>query len=517
MTVRKTLSIILFLTIACSAGAQYAIRPGLDLPDLNMNALRTPLRGESPEPPSHIDNSLSDYFPAIVSQYGGSCAQASGIHYLFTYEMNRTLDRKVEGKKENTFSYRWIWHILNGGKDEGGFSSDGIEVTQTAGCMTVADYGDESDSDFKWPSGYGKYYRAMHYRTKEMSKIDLSTREGIQTMMQYMNDKNDGLKGGGIAAFSISNDLWGYEDYRGPAETGYEEIINMKGKGGAHAMTLVGYDLSVEYDCDGDSIISDDEKGAFILVNSWGSWWGTQGRAYIPFKYFLEAGQDDAMTRWDANALCIETEYFEPTTAIKLNIYYSSRNDLVTRFGVADGNHNTSPAIGTSTQTPILKGTGGDHNMQGTRFVSGNTIEMGFDLSSLTTTAKSMKAPCWMIVMGKSVIGKSGTGRFLSATVYDYQEGKEYKADYTDDMNAITVGYHLFKVPTTNMFIRNNTWYESVPTSSNILMQPKDSAKEPEWARNFGIRTANGSYAKIKVKNYNPKTRKLTLDIKHYE
>lgn len=517
MTVRKTLLLISLLTVAGSVPAQYAIRPGLELPEISMNTLRAPLRGEPTDLPSHLDNSLSDFFPAIVSQYGGSCAQAAGIHYLFTYEMNRTLDRKVQNKKEYTFSYRWIWHILNGGKDEGGFSSDGIEVTQTAGCMSVADYGDESDSDFKWPTGYNKYYNAIHYRTKSMSKIDLSTMEGIHTMMQYMNDKNDGLKGGGIAAFSISNDLWSYEDYDGPSETGYEEIINMKGKGGAHAMTLVGYDLSVEYDCNGDSTISDDEKGAFILVNSWGSWWGTNGRAYIPFKYFLEAGQDDAMTRWDAAALCIETEYFVPTTTLKLKMNYSSRNDIVTRFGLADGNHNTSPLKGTTVQTPILKGSGGDHNMQGTRFVSGNTIEMGFDLSSLTTTAQSMKAPCWMIIMGKSVIGKTGTGRILSASVYDYTNGNEYSVEYTDDMNAITVGYHMFKVPTTNMFIRNNTWYESFQTSSNILMQPKDYVNAPEWTRSFGIRTANGSHAKIKVKEYDPKTRKLTIDIKHYE
>ena len=96
MNVRKTLILISLLTVAGSVPAQYAIRPGLELPEISMNELRAPLRGEPTELPSHLDNSLSDYFPSIVSQYGGSCAQAAGIHYLFTFEMNRTLDRKVE-------------------------------------------------------------------------------------------------------------------------------------------------------------------------------------------------------------------------------------------------------------------------------------------------------------------------------------------------------------------------------------------------------------------------------------
>ena len=116
----KYISVTLCFLISVSGlQAQLAIRPGLDLPELKISSLRSQSRnGSTPDLPQYIDNSLSDYFPDIVSQYGGSCAQAAGIHYLFTYEMNRTLDRKVKSnKKENTFSYRWIWNLLNGGKD----------------------------------------------------------------------------------------------------------------------------------------------------------------------------------------------------------------------------------------------------------------------------------------------------------------------------------------------------------------------------------------------------------------
>lgn len=514
------ISLLIFLLFSAYGDlfAQYAIRPGSDLPRLQLK------QGEKRAPsrdglPSSLDNSLSPYFPAIVSQFGGSCAQASGIHYLFTYEMNRTLERAVQGKSANTFSYRWIWNILNEGKDQGGFASDGIEITKVAGCMTVADFGDESAYDYRWPSGYDKYYRAMFYKTKSSSTVDLSSIDGVNTLMSYMYDKNDGHPGGGIASFSISSENWGYEDYDGPSETGYKEIINLKGKGGAHAMTLVGYDLSVEYDCNGDSIISDDEKGAFILVNSWGTWWGSDGRAYIPFKYFINAGHNDAMTSWDAQALCIETEYMQPLIGLRLKLSYTSRNDLNIRFGAADGYQATKTDKGATLNYPIMRAQGGEHNMQGTLFASGQVIEMGFDLSSLKDVTDKMKAPCWLIILNKSVMGKAGTGHLMDATIYDYANDAEYTKVFNEDEKGISIGYHLLKIPSKPWYKnRFNEWYESCPTTSNILCQPQDFTKDPDWKdRSYGIRKAKGGFAKMKVTDYNPESRKITIDITHYE
>lgn len=507
---------VLFLTVNSGLNAQIAIRPGSNLPSLR---LRTSHRAPGNPVPSSLDNSLSPYFPSIVYQYGGSCAQASGIHYLFTFEVNRMLERPVEGKAANTFSYRWIWNLLNEGKDEGSISSDGIDITKTAGCMTVADFGDESAYDYRWPTGYDKYYRAMCYKTKESYTIDLRTMEGINTLRSYMYDKQDGHPGGGIAVFSISSDNWGYEDYSGPSETGYEEIINMKGKGGAHAMTLVGYDLSVEYDCNGDSVITDDEKGAFILVNSWGTSWGSEGRAYIPFKYFLDAGQEKAMTSWDAQALCIDTEYRKPQIGLRLKFSYSSRNDLVIRFGAADGYQATKSDRNAILNYTVLQGQGGDQNMQGSLFAGGQTIEMGFDLSDLKDATDKMKAPCYLIVLSKTVVGKSGTGHLIDATVYDYANDTTYYRTFSESERGITVGYHLLRLPTTLHFKNSyDQWYEPCYTTANPLVQPEDFTKEPKWKEStFSVRKAKGGFAKIKVTDYDSKSRKITLDITHYE
>ena len=515
---RILLLTLLFFTVSGGLHAQYIIRPGSNLPRLQLRNAgnRAPGRDGLPD---FVDNSLSPFFPDIVYQYGGSCAQASGIHYLFTYEMNRTLERAVQGKAANTFSYRWIWNLLNEGKDQGGITSDGIEITMTAGCMTVADFGDESAYDFRWPTGYEKYHRAMAYKTKSASTVNLRSVDGINTLMNYMYDKQDGHTGGGIASFSISSDNWGYEEYNGPSLTNYKTIINLKGKGGAHAMTLVGYDLSVEYDCDGDGMISDDERGAFILVNSWGTWWGTDGRAYIPFCYFSHAGQDYAMDSWDAQALCIETEYKKPVIGLRLKLSYSSRNDLNIRFGAADGYQATKSDKGAMLNYPIMRAQGGDHNMQGTMFSSGQSIEMGFDLSDLKDATDRMKAPCWLIILSKTVTGKSGTGHLVDATVYDYANDTAYTKVFNEEEKGITVGYHLLKIPS-RLWFKNyyGEWYEPCPTTASRLCEPADFTLEPDWkGRTYGIRKAKGGFAKIKVTDWNPENRKITLDITQYE
>lgn len=504
-------ALVLILTVM-PVVAQQTVRPDAGLAPLRMNPSSMNAR------PLSVDNSKLPYFPEIVSQYGGSCAQASAIHYLFTYEMNRTMERAVEGNPDNTFSYRYIWHFLNDGGDNGGFSSDGIEITRKAGCMTVADYGSELDNYYRWPSGYTKYYNAMHYRTRNMYMVDLSTRQGIETLLDYMVDKGDGHPGGGLAGFSLTGD-WSVTDYNGPSETGLRDIIVLRGSGGAHAMTFVGYDLSVEYDINRDGVIQDNEKGAFILVNSWDTWWGTDGFAYIPFSYYLMGKDEGGLDANCRSALCIETEYHEPSFTMGVKLNYTSRNDLILRFGVADGAQATEPAPGTVMDYPIVRAQGGDLFMQGTYFDSAKNIEMGFDLSEAIAAADTMKAPCWFLTVIKVISGKSGEGYVSELTLHDYRSGKDstMTRQFNQENGKISMTKN-FKVPTRSWFKNKyGEWYEPVTTSSNPLAESADVMKGYSWNNIYGIRKSDGGYAKMRIRNYDSKTRKITLEIANYE
>lgn len=503
---------------------QYAIRPGLELPELQINTQRVLSRdSEQLQLPTYVDNSLSDFFPAVVNQHGGSCAQASGIHYLFTYEMNRVLERKVSASpKAYTFSYRYTWHYLNEGKDQGSISSDGLEIVQTAGCMTVSDYGNEDESVYRWVNGYTKYYNAMHYKAKNISSVSLRTREGIEKLMAYMVDKNDGHPGGGIAGFSVSGD-WSIYNYSGPSQAGITNIMRPKGSGGAHAMTLIGYDLSVEFDCDDDGIIDDDEKGAFIFINSWGTWWGNDGKAYMPFSAFTRSIEDGGFYRFDgeAKALCTDAEYQEPTLAMEVNLTYSSRNDLNIRFGVADGAQSTKPDKGCFAEYKhVLKAQGGDLRMQGTYFETGKTITMGFDLSELKAAVDTMKAPCWYLIVSKVIAGDNGSGNVNEIKLHDYRNGKDsiVSASFKGSTAAISTGTRYFKIMTKDWFKDSSgKWYRPVNTSASKIVANTDYMQQFNWNRIFAVRKSKGGFAKIKITGYDPKTKKLTFKANNYE
>ena len=122
--------------------------------------------------PQYVDNSVNKYFPPVIDQSGGSCAQASSIGYVFTYEMNRCLDRDASASAANRFSYQFIWNLVNDGYNQGGFAEDGLFVAMRSGAMTEEDFGESTVSAFKWPSGFEKYRNALRYRVASFVNFD---------------------------------------------------------------------------------------------------------------------------------------------------------------------------------------------------------------------------------------------------------------------------------------------------------------------------------------------------------
>lgn len=54
------------------------------------------------------------------------------------------------------------------------------------------------------------------------------------------------------------------------------KCVDKWGTGVDHALTIVGYDDRIEFDINGNGIYGEetaDERGAWILVNSWGNEW----------------------------------------------------------------------------------------------------------------------------------------------------------------------------------------------------------------------------------------------------
>ena len=444
--------------------------------------------------PKSVDNSRLKYFPAIFSQQGGSCAQASGIRYLFTYEMNRLLDRDARASAENTFSYFYTWNFINEGKDQGGFAEQGLNIAKSQGIMSLADFPDPTSVyGFPWMSGYDKYIRAMHYRAKEIISIEVTDQAGIDKVRRYLYDAGNGSTHGGILTYSALAEGWKFNaSYSGPSETGYTYLLTQLATDGAHAMTIVGYDDTVEFTADGQT-----HNGAFIVANSYGTWWGDQGKYYLPYYFFLQSNRP-ALTL-SHNVTGVVPEYRDPKIVFKVKVTYNSRNDLSFTMGVADKPYATSPVI--TQKTGIADNQGGDIKMQGV--YESTTIEMAFDFSDALPKYTSFAAPKYFLSVMCSEIGNFGTGTINYFSVVDYRDAAHPVEYVCKDISntALKKGANLFSVATTTLSTTSASGINWLDQLLQVYSSP------------YIVRTANRKYTKIQFLDYDKQTG--TVNIKY--
>lgn len=438
-------------------------------------------------PPSSVDNSLLKYFPTVIDQIGGSCAQASYIGYMFTYEMNRLLDRDGS-TPDHQFSYLYTWNFINGGNDEGSIGEEGLVIGFEGGIATEADFPSQyTSSQFKWTSGYDTYLRAIHHRVKKIKHFDVLDREGVDVIRNYLWNRGEPGKSGGIVTFSSRAGAWKINThYDGPSETGYKALLTELSPTGAHAMTIVGYDDLVEFNAP-DGTLS---KGAFIVCNTYGTgyWMHDRGRFYLPYWFWMQPDRDSGTL--SRQVVGVDVEYREPKVVFKVGVDYSSRDDLSFRIGLSNKASDNLPTHDYA--VPIARNQGGDYPMQGNN--SSSKIEFAFDFSSYAANINDSAEPKFFLTVSRNNRGKVyGSGKMTAFSVYDYREDPEHPRIYkcTGVAGAeIASGDNIFSICT---------------------VAPKTCSYSPvKWLSGSGqpisaplvLKTAHGKYAKIRLSDY---------------
>lgn len=436
--------------------------------------------------PLSVDNSVSRHFPPIFNQIGNSCAQASGTGYMFTYEMNALLDRDAS-LAENRFSYLFCWNFINGGRDEGGFSTNGLDLGRTTGIMTEADFpGQTTVSSYRWATGFEKYLNAMKYRPSAYVRLEITDEESLVPVKQYLYNK--GVEGGkgGVLCFSGYSSGWTFDEYySGPSETGYECLLTSLPDDGAHGMTIVGYDDTVEYTSPDGQV----HKGAFIAVNSWGTFSHDNGRYYLPYHFFLSPHDHLALGN---DLLGVEVEYREhPDIVFRIALDYSSRDDLSLRLGISGNGSDTGPEY--DYPAAIVYNQGGDYPMQGQ--YDDPTIEIAVDFSQYADKVAGMTEPNYFLTVTRSKFGNVlGEGTIRAFSVYDFRENPDNPAIYTCesiDNTPLAIGKNIFNIPTVEP---DKCSYSPVQWINTLTGQPV--------AAPFVFRTADGRYAKVRFSDY---------------
>ncbi|OQX78874.1 MAG: hypothetical protein B6D61_04590 [Bacteroidetes bacterium 4484_249] len=388
--------------------------------------------------PVSVDNSEQPYFRPIFSQEGGSCAQASGIGYCFTYEID--FERGVSADiLQNQYPTHYTWNFLNGGSGGGSWYFDGWRIIQANGCPNVPDWGGSFayGGETRWMSGYDEYFNGMHNKVYEIYSINVGTEEGLEVFKNWIYDHLDGSEAGGIACFGagVSNTFYMTSLPAGTPEAGkavvvrWDESVN-------HAMTFVGYNDEIRFDfnndgqytndidINGDNVIDmkDWEIGGVKLANSWGNSFGNNGFAYTMYKNLAESLDNGGI--WSNTIHIIKTkETYSPILTIKTTITHDSRNKLKIVAGVSADVNSDKPENFLS--FPCFNYQGGDLYMQGGYTQSDKTIEIGLDITPLLSYINPGEDSKFFLQIVEKDPNNYGVGEIVSYSIIDYSNGVE--------------------------------------------------------------------------------------------
>lgn len=268
--------------------------------------------------PATVINSSQPAFRSIFSQSGGSCGQASGIGYHFTYERNLALGR-VANTPANICAYGFTWNFMNGGdRNVGSWPDWGYMVTQDMGAASVADFNgsDSGGSESAWTTGYQRYFNALDAKVTRVVRFN---GRDIQSLKNWLFDKGKGTgTQGGLVTFACSfNTMKQTVPIPDGPFAGQQVATVIQPDPPDHAMTLVGYS---------DEITVNGKTGAFLVANSHGTGFKNSGFVWV---------MCDGFNPYPDQVLGIEVAPHSPQLLVKSTITSSLRNTIEASVGYA--------------------------------------------------------------------------------------------------------------------------------------------------------------------------------------
>ncbi len=388
------------------------------------------------ELPYKIDNSELQYFRPIFNQSGGSCAQASGVGYNFTYQMN-FLNGTDASLSPNQFPTHYTYNFLNDGSGANGSTYfAGWDIISAGGIPDVPTYGGlwpATDSDKIWMDGFINYRSGMHRRALEVQAIPVDTPEGLETLKQYFNDYCDGSPTGGIVNFAAGVS---YTFSMGilpmNTENQGQHVVLKWDQNVNHAMTFIGYNDSIRWDFNTDGKYTNDidtngdghvdmldwEIGGLLMVNSWGTDWADGGKAWVAYRTLAKSLEDGGIWLNTVHTVKVRDD-FSPSLYLKATVNFNDRKELKIFAGVSDDTTATVPNH--TIQFHHFNYQGGAYGMAG----DANILEFGLDISPLLSYVTTGNKAKFFIGIEHKQDGTAGRGSISSFSVID-GEGNEY-------------------------------------------------------------------------------------------
>lgn len=402
--------------------------------------------------PEYVNNAQTPYFPPVLEQQGGSCGSASRICYMFSHELNSF--RGTNGKDpSNYYPSHFVWLLTNGNSGKDAFVQFvGVPSAKTYGGQAYSKYfgyQEETQNDFGWMTGYDKWYEGMFnrmYRPVHFTE-NVGTQAGREAVKRWLYNHNGdtdfhsgGIVGIGCASAGIQLEQIGNTPANAESGVVGQQYVKAWGTTVDHAMTIVGYDDRIEFDLNGNGKYGEasaDERGAWIMVNSWGDTWANQGFVYCPYAYAGASFKDEhtfAGNWWAPEVYKVRKNY-RPLRTIKVNMDYTRRSEMALSVGVAKDLNATAPEFSIPLHHFQYAGDGKNGNtvpapeipMLG-RWNDGKLhdepMEFGYDLTDLTDQLDANDALKYFFVINTRSTAQ-GEGHVYNASILDYSYDKE--------------------------------------------------------------------------------------------
>ena len=423
--------------------------------------------------PSRVDNSTRPQFPPIYKQKGGACGQFTAIASIFTYEMN-VLNGTEASTTATQFPADFSWNMCNAANSaQGSEAHHGWETAKQIGIPTVKSYGRvEGDKDKigLWANGYPIWREAMEYRIVGYRYTPVATVAQVDEARGWLFDRNQPQKGkesiGGLLA--LDGRMGKLEEVtrtipEGEYLAGEDLWIRWGPDGYGHGITCVGYDDQVGFDVnadgkvthdidingDGKVTLADRERGAFIVVNSWGKTWSKDGKIYLLYSAMVDP-------TWERGNYLGRTEVCRhvPERTLKLKLACNKRSDLRMTIGIAGDKDATKPEHELAPQ--VLNGWplfGERKNNVGEVPLAGpgddSPLEVGIDLTPLLDKLGPDHAGEGRLFLSFSCAEKSDTTGMLHAcAIRHYDDQGAFVRESAVEVQEGTFGNKTFTLET---------------------------------------------------------------------
>lgn len=392
--------------------------------------------------PDHVNNQATNFFPPIFNQSGGSCGSSANVAYMLCYELNSLKNRDAKHNTDYQLPSHFTWLTCSNTCPEQTMAErNGIPSVTVYGGQTYSKYfglQDTEEKDVGWMQGYDKWYSAMFNRARTMGKFPyaLDTEEGYELAKDWLWNHNGDpdFQSGGVFVIGVAAgpEYTTFPDTPTNQECGVvgKCYVTTWGPKYNHALTVCGYDDRVEFDLDGNGVIGEEdkgEKGAWIIANSWGQGWASQGIIYCPYEYTYCVGLSGAT--WDP-AFYHARKNYRPLRTIKVTMDFSHRPEILLGAGIAQDTTAQKPEESTSfahfNYTGTHKAGSTEIPMLG-RWADGyhyEPMEFGYDLTDLSAGFDRTKPLKYFFYINTKYSTK-GTGNIYKASIIDYEFDRE--------------------------------------------------------------------------------------------